>query len=212
MRERRFQRAREAVALEAARLLYHGACKEYVDAKKTAAQKLGLDVLPSNREVAAKLLEYALLIEGDDYWKRLKRLREEALQLMTALSNFRPRLIGSVWRGVIKPGSDIDIELDFTDPRPVKKKLLEEGYGILEEGPIDVPEPLRCGSLWRIKIRISAGSEAEIILKEHEWYVKPPRCDIYGDPKKGLNLVELREVLEKRPDALFIPEGDGGWK
>lgn len=203
--KQRLQRAKEAVALEAAKLLYHGVCKEYIEAKKAAAQRLGINALPSNREIAIKLLEYAMLVENGDYWERLKRLREEALRIMTALSNFKPRLVGSVWRGVIKPNSDIDIELDFTDPEPVKRKLLEKGYRVLEECPVDVPEPLRCGSLWRIMVETMAGNKAEIILKEHEWYVKPPRCNIYGDPKKGINMMELREVLEKRPHALYIP-------
>jgi len=36
--------------------------------------------------------------------------------------------------------------------------------------------------------------------------VNPPRCDIFGDTKKGLNQVELRRVLEEEPDKLFIPE------
>ena len=213
-RRQRLQQAREAVALEAARLLYYGACKEYIEAKRAAAQKLGISALPSNREIAIKLLEYATLVEGDEYWRRLRRLREEALHIMNILSSFRPRLVGSVWRGVIKPSSDIDIELDFTDPKPVGEKLLREGYRIAEEGPVDVPEPLRCGSLWRIRAETPAGGRAEIILKEHEWYVRSPRCDIYGDPKKGLNPVELREVLEARPDALFIPalESDEEWK
>jgi predicted nucleotidyltransferase len=164
-RRQRLQQAREAVALEAARLLYYGACKEYIEAKRVAAQKLGIGALPSNREVAIKLLEYAVLVEGDEYWRRLRRFREEALHLMMTLSSFRPRLVGSVWRGIIKPSSDIDIELDFTDPEPVKRKLLEEGYRIVEEGPIEVPEPLRYGSLWRIEVETPAGSRAEIILK-----------------------------------------------
>lgn len=204
--KQRLQQAREAVSLEAARLLYHGACKEYIEAKKTAARRLGLKLLPSNREVALKLLEYALLIEGDEYWKRLRRLRGEALKLMTTLSEFKPRLVGSVWRGVIKPSSDIDIELDYRDPEPVKRRLLEKGYKILGEEAIEAPEPLRYGSLWRIRVKTPAGHEAELILKEHEWYAKPPRCDIYGDPRKGLNLVELKQVLEEMPDKLFIPE------
>ncbi|RLG07900.1 MAG: tRNA adenylyltransferase, partial [Thaumarchaeota archaeon] len=44
---------------------------------------------------------------------------------MTALSRFKPRLVGSVWRGIIKPRSDIDIEVDYTDPEPIKKTLQE---------------------------------------------------------------------------------------
>ena len=145
-------------------------------------------------------------MEGDEYWKRLREMRLEALELMDALREFKPRLVGSVWRGIIKPGSDIDIEVDYTDPEPVKMKLLEAGYRILEEGVIDVPEPLRQGSLWRIKIETRGGRIAEVILKEHEWYLNPARCDIFGDPKKGLNPVELRKLLEEEPDKLFIPE------
>ena len=145
-------------------------------------------------------------MEGDEYWKRLREMRLEALELMDTLREFKPRLVGSVWRGVIKPGSDIDIEVDYTDPEPVKRKLLEAGYRILEEGVIDVPEPLRQGSLWRIRIETRGGRMAEVILKEHEWYLNPARCDIFGDPKKGLNPVELRKLLEEEPDKLFIPE------
>ena len=168
--------------------------------------------MPSNLEVAIKLLEYALLMEGDEYWERLKELRRIAFRIMTALSDFRPKLVGSVWRGVIKPDSDIDIELDFADPEPVRQRLLKEGYEILEDASIDVPEPLRCGSLWRIRIKAGLGREAEIILKEHEWYVSPPKCDIYGDVRKGLNLMELKKVLETEPDKLFIPEEARTWR
>ena len=145
-------------------------------------------------------------MEGDEYWKRLREMRLEALELMDALKKFKPRLVGSVWRGIVKPGSDIDIEVDYTDPEPVKRKLLEAGYRILEEGVIDVREPLRQGSLWRIRIETRSGRMAEVILKEHEWYLNPARCDIFGDPKKGLNPVELRRLLEEEPDKLFIPE------
>ncbi|MCD6312622.1 MAG: hypothetical protein J7L79_02270 [Thaumarchaeota archaeon] len=192
--------------MEAAKLLYHGSCKEYIEAKRIAAQSMGYKVMPSNLEVAIKLLEYALLMEGDEYWERLRKLRKEALRLMTVLSEFRPKLVGSVWIGIIKPTSDIDIELDFTDPDPVRQKLLKENYKIIEDTAVDVPEPLRCGSLWRIKIKMSPGLAAEIVLKEHEWYVNPSKCDIYGDVRKGLNLMELRNVLETEPDKLFVPE------
>ena len=167
---------------------------------------MGVKALPSNSEVAIKLLEYALLIEGDEYWARLEMLRREVLTLMNVLAEFNPRLVGSVWRGIIKPQSDIDIEIDYVDPEPVKKKLRRGGYKILEEESIDVPEPLRYGSLWRIKVKTKLGNEAEIILKEHNWYVNPPKCDIFGDIKKGLRRSELEKVLEQAPHSLFIPE------
>ena len=156
--------------------------------------------------MAVKLLAYALLVEGDGYWRRLREMRSEALELMEALGEFKPRLVGSVWRGIVKPGSDIDVEVDYADPEPIRRRLLEAGYRVLGEGAVEVPEPLRQGSLWRIRVETRSGRAAEVILKEHEWYLNPARCDIFGDPKKGLNPVELRKILEEEPDKLFIPE------
>jgi len=199
-------RVRELVATEAARLLYHGSCKEYIEAKRAAARSLGAKILPKNSEVAMKLLEYALSIEGEGYWERLERLRRDALAIMNALAEFDPRLVGSVWRGIVKPHSDIDIEVDCLDPEPVKRRLIEEGYEVLEEGYIDVPEPLRFGSLWRIRVRTKLGNAAEVILKEHSWYVNPPRCDVFGDVKRGLRRSELAKTLEESPHRLFVPE------
>ncbi|MCD6535598.1 MAG: hypothetical protein J7K49_01025 [Thaumarchaeota archaeon] len=125
---------------------------------------------------------------------------------MDILRDFSPRLVGSVWRGIIKPRSDIDIEVDYVDPEPIKKRLIENGYALVEEGRVDVPEHLRQGSLWKIKVRTKLGNEAEIILKEHSWYLNPPKCDIFGDVKKGLRLSELLKVLKESPSKLFIPE------
>ncbi len=167
---------------------------------------MGASVFPSNSEVAVKLLEYGLLIEGDRYWNRLEKLRREALSLMDVLIEFNPRLVGSVWRGIVKPESDIDIEVDCTDPEPIKQRLIENGYAISEEGPVEVPEPLRFGSLWRIKAKRGPGNVVEIILKEHKWYLNPPKCDIFGDVKRGLRKAELEKVLESSPHKLFAPE------
>ena len=206
------RRLRELVAFEAAKLLYNGEYEEYIDAKRAVAEDLEASILPSNREVALKILEYALEVEGDYYWMRLKELRDEALEVMEDLSEFNPRLVGSVWRGIVKPSSDIDIELDSENLEEVKQRIEESGYKILGIERIDVPEPLRHGSLWRIRILGKRGHEVEIILKEHQNYLNPPRCDIFGDIKKGLNIPELRKVLRKMPMALFIPERGKRWR
>jgi len=211
-RKSRRRRLRDLVAFEAAKLLYNGEYEEYIDAKRAAAESLKTSILPSNREVALKILEYALEVEGENYWRRLRELREEALEVMENLSEFNPRLVGSVWRGIIKPRSDIDIEVDSEDLEGVKRKIDESGYEILGVERINVPEPLRHGSLWRIKVRGGRGHEVEIILKEHSSYLNPPRCDIFGDPKKGLNISELRKVLREMPTALLIPEGRKRWR
>lgn len=91
--------ARQAVARHAAILLYDGVVKEYKDAKEMAAEDLGVKVVPSNYEVAMELKRYAESVEGQAYYERLRSMREDALRIMERLSEFNPRLVGSVWRG-----------------------------------------------------------------------------------------------------------------
>ena len=70
---------RERIAREAARLLYTGASEEYKHAKERAASSLGLDVMPSNFEVALELDILADELEGEERKRLLVRMREKAL-------------------------------------------------------------------------------------------------------------------------------------
>lgn len=195
---------REKVAEEAAKLLYHNVVEEYLDAKKLAAEQLGTKILPRNIDVALKMLKIALETEGEDYWRRLISLRRIAYDIMEKLSEFNLRLIGSVWRGIIKQRSDVDIELDCEDLDKVLSRIVESGLKIESVEKIDLPEPLREGSLARIKIRVE-DVDVEIILKEHQAYLNPARCHIYEDRKKGLTLTELKKILVEDPVKLFVP-------
>ncbi|MEM1583274.1 MAG: hypothetical protein QXF28_01140 [Nitrososphaerota archaeon] len=199
---------REKIAKHAAQILYSGRAQEYIEAKKIAAQEFGTKVFPKNFEVALKLLEVALESESQEYWKRLIDMRNEALRLMETLSDFNPRLVGSVWRGIVKPNSDIDIEVDCEEPEIVLEKLRESRFEILGIEEVDLPEPLREGSVVKIKIKTEKEYDAEIILKEHTAYLNPSRCDVYGDLKKGLTLTELKKIMGDEPLRLFIPR----WK
>jgi predicted nucleotidyltransferase len=104
------------VAREAATLLYFGAEKEYKQAKEKAAETLGTHFLPSNLEVALELDKIAEENEGSKRKERLIEMRKEALKIMKLLDRYCPVLIGSVWRGTIKHGSDIDIAVYTDDP------------------------------------------------------------------------------------------------
>jgi predicted nucleotidyltransferase len=126
-------RLRQAIALEAARLMYERVESEYYTAKRKAAKRLcrgsvkPLD-LPSNAEIREQIQLFARLHEGDLRTQHLKEMRLEALQLMRLLRAVKPRLIGSVMTGHVRKGSDIDIHL-FTDHVGLVTDLLEqEGY------------------------------------------------------------------------------------
>src|SRR3954453_10641570 len=124
---------RQAIALEAARLMYERVESEYFTAKRKAAKRLcrrGVkpEDLPSNAEVREQIQVFARIHEGDRRTEHLKQMRLEALRLMRLLRAFRPRLIGSVMTGHVRKGSDIDIHV-FTDAVGLLTDTLErEGY------------------------------------------------------------------------------------
>src|SRR3954471_5431336 len=92
---------RQAIAIEAARLMYERIESEYFTAKRKAARRLcrgGVKPadLPSNAEIREQIQLFARLHEGDRRTQNLREMRLEALRLMHLLRPFKPRLIGSV--------------------------------------------------------------------------------------------------------------------
>lgn len=122
---------RLSVAREAARLLYNGMAEEYIQAKEMAASSLGVKATPSNYEVALELDRLADELEGGERQRRLTEMRTTALEVMTTLRNYNPRLIGSVWRGTARQGSDIDI-VALSD-YPVRIEAVLSSYRIREK-------------------------------------------------------------------------------
>src|SRR5436853_3724314 len=121
---------RQAIALEAARLMYERTESEYFTAKRKAAKRLcrrGVkpEDLPSNAEIREQIQLFARLHEGDQRTRNLRDMRVEALRLMRLLRTFRPRLIGSVMTGHVRKGSDIDLHV-FTDSPALITDLLEQ--------------------------------------------------------------------------------------
>src|SRR6266850_818950 len=124
---------RQAIALEAARLMYERVESEYFTAKRKAAKRLcrqGVkpEDLPSNAEIREQIQVFARIHEGEKRTENLRDMRLHALGLMRLLRAFRPRLIGSVMTGHVRKGSDIDIHV-FSDSAGLVADLLEaEGF------------------------------------------------------------------------------------
>ncbi|MCA9796219.1 MAG: hypothetical protein KC910_30640, partial [Candidatus Eremiobacteraeota bacterium] len=112
-------RLRHQVALSAARLLYRGVHSEYLPAKREAARRQGTRALPANHQVHDLLLAVGRRVEGEAHGQRLDELRRLALGWMERLEPFEPRLVGSVWSGRIRPGSDIDLHVHHPDPEAI---------------------------------------------------------------------------------------------
>src|SRR3954470_7406311 len=110
---------RRQIAWEAARLMYSREEAEYYRAKQKAAHRICQGWvkpadLPSNAEIRDEIQSFARLYEGEKRLDQLRDMRVHALTVMRLLARFRPRLIGSVFTGHIRQGSDIDIHV-FSD-------------------------------------------------------------------------------------------------
>jgi predicted nucleotidyltransferase len=193
------------VAREAATLLYFGAEKEYKQAKDKAAQTLGTHFLPSNLDVALELDKIAEENEGVKRRARLIEMRQEALDVMRLLSAFCPVLIGSVWRGTIKIGSDIDIAVYTDDSEKIIDALKADGVKITKTVWNTVNKKGATLESFHIYAQTQAKHGLEIVVRASEEAGKKRRCETFGDELKGLNIKELEKVLQSNPTQRFIP-------
>lgn len=196
---------RRRVAELAAQLLYHRRFREYKPAKEEAARVLQLPTLPSNREVATALDRLADSHEGvEERRALLSSLREEALKLMVLLKDYAPRLIGSVWRGTARRGSDVDLEVFTDDPVAVIERL-KGAYGKLRVVSTAKTAVGTTSRHLHVKIPLTSHEEAELLVKGSEHRADTRRCDIYGDRITGLSLPQLAALLTDDPTRRYIP-------
>jgi len=197
---------RRKVAQEAALLLYTGQEKEYKQAKRRAAQSLGIRVFPSNLEVAEEMDRIAEENEGPLRWERLIQMRRDALQTMETLKGFYPRLIGSVWRGTVHRNSDIDIDTFSSTPENVLAKLRENHFRVEGTEWRSVTKGGKAESSFHIHLILPSGNEAEIVVRSPENRNQFRECEIYGDLMVGLNFSQLKKVLKENQLRRFVPK------
>ncbi len=196
---------RSKVAREAAALLYFGLEKEYKQAKVKAAQTVGTRILPSNLEIALELEEIAEQTEGSGRVRRLVEMRLTALQIMSALRVFCPVLIGSVWRGTIRRGSDIDIEVYSDAPNEVLAKLSGTPFKTIRTERMTVNEQGKTHTSLHVHGESDAKYSVEIVVRTCEELGKKRTCDTFGDEIKGLTVDELEKLLATDVSRQFLP-------
>ncbi len=193
------------VAREAATLLYFGAEKEYKQAKQRAAKTFGTHFLPSNLNVALELDKVAEENEGAKRAERLVLMRQEALKVMRALSKFCPVLIGSVWRGTIRQGSDIDIAIFTDNPEEALFVLKAAGFKVSKADWVSVNKGGTTLQSYHIYSHATYEFGLEIVARSLDQAKLRRRCETFGDQIKGLTAGELEEVLRTNPTRQFIP-------
>lgn len=189
---------RQHMAQIAARLMQEQGIRDFQIAKRKAAQHLGMDVrdsrLPTNREIEAALAEHQRLFDGGDHAHRLRAMREAALQAMTLLEDFRPRLVGDVLSGVANAHSDIQLHV-FAD-QPETFDLLVQSRGI----PCDIVERrLRIGRdnhAFFPAFRFVAGEFGfEAVLFAALDIRQPPLSAVDGKPMQRASRAQLQRLM-----------------
>ena len=200
---------RQAIALEAARLMYERVESEYFTAKRKAAKRLcrgGVkpEDLPSNAEIRDQIQVFARIHEGDRRTEHLRDMRLDALRLMRLLRPFRPRLIGSVMTGHVRKGSDIDIHV-FSDSVGLVTDLLEqEGYQfdverkqVVKHGESRIFTHIHVHDRFNFELTVYAEDKAHYVFKS----------SITGKAIERASIRELEELLEREYPGLNL-EGE----
>lgn len=190
---------RGAIAVEAARLMYEEGVKQYFTAKRLASKRLlgrtgGRRLryrpadLPSNGEIRDALLSIAELAEGDARTRRLFAMRVVALRAMRALTDFEPRLIGSVSTGHIRRGSDIDLHVFTDDPDVLIAHVTALGWRF-ETERVSI---LKFGEI-REYMHVHAHDDYEVELTVYE------RRELRFRPRSS---TDGKPIVRIKPDAL----------
>src|SRR6516162_4394192 len=93
----RSENLRRALAQEAARIMAEHGIRDFLVAKRKAAERFGVvdgAVLPKNTEIETALAEYQRLFGGASHLRTLHGQRRAALLAMQRLRAFEPRLVG----------------------------------------------------------------------------------------------------------------------
>jgi len=196
---------RDRVAREAARLLYTGASEEYKHAKEQAARSLGVDAMPSNYEVAVELDALAGQMEGDERNQLLYTMRDAALAIMRALEEYSPLLVGSVWRGTARKGSDVDITVYAVQPGDVESTLAQSNYKVSNSEEVVVNKGGRTVRSRHIIVELGVGFNVEVVVRPPAERGEVEVCETYGDPKRGLGLPDLEKLMKTDPHRRFVP-------
>jgi hypothetical protein len=194
---------RQAIALEAARLMYERVESEYFTAKRKAAKRLcprrlKPEDLPSNAEIREQIQTFARLHEGDRRTRNLRDMRVEALRMMRLLRPFRPRLIGSVMTGHVRKGSDIDLHV-FSDSPALVADLLEQAGCQFDVERKQVVKHGEARVFTHVHVHDRFNFELTVYPEEKAHYVF--RSSITGKAIERASIAELEDFLAREyPD------------
>ena len=192
------------IASETARILTEDDLQNYDTARRKAARRIGCSNkrhFPDNKEIQQALSDYQQLFRGDTQPTALEQLRRVAVEAMQSLSQFEPRLVGSVLEGTADTGSTVSLQLFSESPEELPLHLMQTGI------PWEESERLVRYSggegAFRGVYRIQAGEiPVELIALPLRDLRTPPLNHVTGRPSTGASIKQLTKMLQANPRTL----------
>ncbi len=188
---------RQRIAQEAARIMAQTGSRNYLQAKRKAAQQLGVSdtrTLPGNLEIEQALAEYQRLFQGHVQPGQLRRLRQVATDGMRFLRQFGPKLVGPVLDGTADQHSEVNLHLFADTVELVATFLMEQGIpNDLADRRLRMPD----GGYVRVpEFRFLAGDVpmALTVFSGPAAY-QPPLSPVDGRPIRRAALAEVEALL-----------------
>lgn len=193
----RDRQMRQRIAQEAARIMAEEGIRDYYMAKRKAADRLGAadtQNMPRNTEVEEALHEYHRLFKSATQPRRLRQLRETALQAMRLFAQFNPRLVGSVLNGTAGEHSDVNLHLFADNPEEVALFLMEENI------PFEPSERrLRLTNdatvVYPVYRFVAGGTMIDLTVFPAEGVRQAPRSPVDGKPMRRISIAALEELM-----------------
>lgn len=127
MGTRSIDRIAAQIADEAARIITEEGLADYQLAKTKAVRRLGLPAqtnLPNNAAIEAALIARQSIFNTEEQSESLHYLRQLTLDLMQALEEFEPHVVGPVLKGTASSDDVIHLHLFSEDAKNVAIALL----------------------------------------------------------------------------------------
>jgi hypothetical protein len=195
--ETRLRERRHRLANEAARLMAEGGIRDYQQAKRKAAARLGIAddaSLPGNREIEDALRQYQRLFLGDGLASGLRQQREAAMRALEFFAAFHPRLVGPLLEGLADSHPVISLQVHSDDAEEVGRFLSEHRIPAELHGQRVRLDRQRSedAMVWRF---VAGGDAIELTVLPMAALRQAPLSAVDDKPMRRASLAQLRLML-----------------
>lgn len=194
----RAEHLRRAIAQEAARVMAEHGIRDFLFAKRKAAERFGVTdggLLPRNTEIEDALAEYQRLFEGADHEQSLLAQRLAAIEVMDYLVAFEPRLVGPVLAGTATEHSPVQLHVFADRAESVAFKLMDNGL------PFETGERRVKMNAERVLqqpcFTLQLGDQdIEVLVFPIDGIRQAPASPVDGKPMRRADLADVRALVD----------------